>query len=148
VITFETTVRIGRPIEEVFAYVSKPGNLPDWNSAVVAVRERDSGSTYAMERQLPTGRAVNELKIVARKQPSAFAIRTISGPTPFSYAYRFSEDDGATIVRLDAEVELEGVASLLSQLAGRAVKRGVDDNLATLKEILEAGSQFRARRNG
>jgi uncharacterized protein YndB with AHSA1/START domain len=38
VITFETEVRIARPIKEVFAYVSDPLNLPRWNSAVQAVR--------------------------------------------------------------------------------------------------------------
>jgi ligand-binding SRPBCC domain-containing protein len=137
VITFETDVRIERPIEEVFAYVSNPGNFPYWNSAVSAVRETEPGSTYVMERQLPTGRAVNELKIVALDRSTEFAIRTTSGPTPFSYVYRFSAENGETVVRLDAEVELDGVASLRRQLARRAVKRGVDDNFATLKGILE-----------
>jgi hypothetical protein len=41
-------------------------------------------------------------------------------------------------MKLDAQVELPGAAALLPQLARRAVKRGVDDNLATLKQILEA----------
>jgi uncharacterized protein YndB with AHSA1/START domain len=148
VIAFETDVRIGRPIQDVFTYVSNPANFPSWNSAVSAVRESEPGSTYVMERQLPTGRAVNELRIVALERPVEFAIRTTAGPTPFSYDYRFSEDNGGTVVRLDAEVELEGVASFLSRLAGRAVKRGVDDNLAALKEILEDGRQLRARPGG
>ena len=139
-IRFETDVRIDRPIEDVFAYVSNPDNFPYWNSAVDAVRESDPGSTYVMERHLPTGRAVNELQIVTLERPREFAIRTTSGPTPFSYVYRFSADNGDTVVRLDAEVELEGVASLLPQLARRAVKKGVDDNFTTLKAILEAPS--------
>jgi uncharacterized protein YndB with AHSA1/START domain len=139
VIAFEADVRIGRPVEEVFTYVSNPGNFPHWNSAVSAVREREPGSTYVMERQLPTGLAVNELNIVTRERPREFAIRTTSGPTPFVYVYRFSAEDGETVVTLDAEVKLEGVASLLPQLARRAVKRGVDDNFTTLKRILEAG---------
>jgi hypothetical protein len=41
-------------------------------------------------------------------------------------------------VKLDAEVELPGAAAFLPQLARRLVKKGVDDNLATLKQILEA----------
>jgi uncharacterized protein YndB with AHSA1/START domain len=140
VITFDTDVRIERPIEDVFSYVSNPGNFPYWNSAVNAVRESEPGSTYVMERQLPTGRAVNELKIVALERPREFAIRTTSGPTPFSYVYRFSAENGETVVRLDAEVELQGVASLLPQLARRAVKKGVEDNFTTLKTILERPS--------
>ena len=135
-IAFKTDVRIERPIEDVFAYVSNPGNFPDWNSAVTAVREGEMGSTYVMERRLPSGRAVNELSIVALERPTDFAIRTTSGPTPFLYVYRLSAENGETVVRLDAEVELEGVGSLLPQLARRAVKKGVDDNFRTLKGIL------------
>ena len=66
---FETSIRISRPIEEVFAYVSDPLNFNRWNSAVVAMRkvrgrENEVGSTYAMERRLPSGRVHNELAIV------------------------------------------------------------------------------------
>lgn len=141
---FETLVRIARPIEEVFAYVSDPGNFPAWNSAVETVRRttgaRAVGSTYAMKRRLPSGSAANELEIVAFEQPREFAIRTTSGPTPFVYRYRFSPEDGETVVQLDAEVELGGTAALVGPLARRFVKRGVDENFATLKRILEERS--------
>ena len=144
-ITFETSTRINRPIEEVFAYVSDPRNFPRWNSAVQAVRKTSAGDTgvassYLMERALPTGRAVNELEVVTREWPREFAIRTTAGPTPFRYRYGFSAENNETVVQLDAEVDLIGPAALLPKLARRAVKKGVDDNLATLKQILEAAS--------
>jgi uncharacterized protein YndB with AHSA1/START domain len=140
----ETSVRIERPVEEVFDYVSDPLNFSQWNSAVQAVRTMspragDVGSTYSMERELPTGRARNELEIVARERPTEFAIRTTSGPTPFVYRYRFSSENGATAVVLDARVELEGAARLLAPVASRAVRKGVEDNFAMLRKILEAG---------
>jgi uncharacterized protein YndB with AHSA1/START domain len=143
VITFDANVRIERPIEEVFAYVSDPLNFPHWNSAVEAVRKTSPGddtgvaSTYVMERTLPSGRAVNRLEIVAHEPPTAFAIRTTSGPTPFLYRFRFAPDDRATVVRLQGEAELGQVGALLAPLARRALKRGVDNNLATLNAILE-----------
>ena len=142
-ITFETSTRINRPIEEVFAYVSEPRNFPRWNSAVQAVRKTSAGDTgvaasYLMERALPTGRALNELEVVTREWPREFAIRTTAGPTPFRYHYGFSAENDETVVHLNAEVDLTGPAALLPQLARRAVKNGVDDNFATLKLILEA----------
>jgi uncharacterized protein YndB with AHSA1/START domain len=143
VIAFETDVRIDRPVEEVFSYVSNPLNLPHWNSAVEAVQKTSIGpngiaSTYSMERALPTGPAVNELEVVTSEQPREFAIRTIAGPTPFVYRYWFSTESGETVVTLDAEVELPGATSFLGPLAGRLVEKGVNANLATLKQILEA----------
>jgi uncharacterized protein YndB with AHSA1/START domain len=143
VIAFATDVRIDRPIEEVFAYVSDPLNFPRWNSAVRTVRKTSAGqngvaSTYSMERELPSGRAVNELEVVAREPPRRFAIRTTAGPTPLVYRYQFSTETGGTVVKLDAEVELPGAAAFLPQLARRLVTKGVNDNFATLKQILEA----------
>ena len=144
-IRFETSVRIERPVDEVFAYVSDPENFPRWNSAVQTVRKTSSGgdpvgSTYAMTRQLPGGQAENELEITAHERPQAFAIRTLSGPTPFIYRYAFSPTDGGTLLELDAEVELPGAAALVGPLARRAVKRGVDDNFTRLKHALERHS--------
>jgi uncharacterized membrane protein len=141
-IEFETRISIDRPVEEVFAYVAEPRNFPSWNSAVQEVRPLSSGpsgvgSTYSMERQLPGGRATNELVVLVHEQPREFAIETTTGPTPFRYRYRFAGDDGRTVVELDARVELPGVASIMTPLVRRAVKQGVDDNLATLKQVLE-----------
>jgi uncharacterized protein YndB with AHSA1/START domain len=139
---FKTAVRIDRPVEEVFDYVSNPGNFPRWNSAVQAVSatsgQGEPGSTYLMERDLPGGRAENELEVVEREQPTTFTIRTTSGPTPFVYRYRFDSEDGATRMELAADVELSGIAGALGPLGARVVKRGVDANFASLKQILEA----------
>jgi uncharacterized protein YndB with AHSA1/START domain len=141
-VEFETEIRIERPVETVFDYVSDPTNFPSWNSAVQAVRvtsgEGEPGSTYLMERDLPGGRAENALEIVDVTSPSEFVIRTTSGPTPFVYRYQFEADGQATLMRLAATVELSGIAGALGPLASRAVKRGVDSNFADLKRILEA----------
>jgi uncharacterized protein YndB with AHSA1/START domain len=140
---FETSVGIRRPIDDVFAYVSDPLNMPSWYSAVQDVSslsgaEPQAGSTYVMHRHLPGGPARNELEIATWDPPTQFALRTTSGPTPLTYRYRFSPDGGAgTTVHLHATVELSGIAALAGGIAVRGVKRGMDANLATLKAILE-----------
>ena len=138
---FETDVSIERPVEEVFDYVADPRNFPRWNSAVQAVTptsgQGEPGSTYLMERELPGGHAENALEVVERERPTAFTIRTTSGPTPFVYRYRFAGEGETTRVELAAEVELSGIAGALGPLASRGVKRGVDSNFADLKRILE-----------
>ena len=141
-IAFQASIDIEGPIEDVFAYVSHPRNLPAWNSAVQAVRPASTASNsldsvFSMKRQLPTGPATNQLEVIAREPLREFAMRTTTGPTPFLYRYQFAGQNGETTIELDAQVELDGVATLMPQLARRAVKKGVDDNLATLKLILE-----------
>jgi uncharacterized protein YndB with AHSA1/START domain len=134
-IRFETSIHIERPTEVVFDVVADPLTFPRWNSAVEAVQHTSGpalgvGSRYSMSRSLPTGRVANDLEIVDRDHPTAFTIRTTSGPTPFVYRYRVSPDGDGAVVELEGSVELP-------RLLARAIKRGVDDNLATLKQILE-----------
>ena len=145
-ITFQTSVRVERPIDEVFAFVSDPLMFPRWNSAVQTVHGTSGqsggpGSTYSMHRQLPTGQVDNELEVVGREHPTEFAIRTTSGPTPFLYNYRFAPEVADTVIYLDASVELPAATAVLGPLAARGVRRGVDANLAALKHTLEASAQ-------
>jgi hypothetical protein len=90
-----------RTIDDVFAYVSDPLNMPRWYSAVRTVRslsgaEPHVGSRYLMQRQLPRGAACNQLEIVTREPPTQLTIRTTSGRTPLIYRYRFSPGAGGT----------------------------------------------------
>ena len=129
-------IRIKRGIDDVFAYVSNPERLPEWNSAVTDVRPNDR-ATYVMTRHLPTGPATNDLHVVATEPPFRFAIETTSGPTPFHYEYRFSEDEDATTIELDARAELGPLADLLEPVARRALTSGIQTNLEALKTILD-----------
>jgi uncharacterized protein YndB with AHSA1/START domain len=139
---FETTVAIARPRDTVFAYVADPRHFPAWNSAVKSVVPLNdatpaAGGRYAMQRELPTRAARNELEIVTLRPPEELAICTSSGPTPFHYRYEFATTGAGTLVRLYADVRVAGAASLLGPLAAQAIKRGVNANLATLRDLLE-----------
>ena len=141
-ILVNASVHINRSIGEVFEYVAKPENLPAWNSAVADVRPEHAtpaaaGATYTMTRRLPTGEATNRLEIVAFEPPTRFVIKTLTGPTPFLYDYRFTGNDSAATVNLTAQAELVGMASLVRPLAERGLQRGIDANLKTLRDILQ-----------
>lgn len=133
----ETRVEIERAIGEVFDYVSDPRNLPAWNSAVRSVQPL-GGTTYLMERDLPGGPAANEIEVIARVPQREFAFRTTSGPTPFAYGIRFTAIEHATVMELDVSASLGPVGNLLGPLARGMVRGGVDENLASLKRLLEA----------
>jgi hypothetical protein len=142
--TLETRIRVERSAEDVFDYVSDPRNFPSWNSAVRSVSLLSAGgadgvgATYSMRRELPTGPADNVLEVVAHARPRRFGIRTISGPTPFAYEFRFVGDGSGTVVDAELRAELGGVAGLLGPLARVALQRGVKDNLAALERLLSA----------
>jgi carbon monoxide dehydrogenase subunit G len=137
VIAFQTSIEIDRPPEDVYAVVGDPTTYSRWNSAVRSVEPIDADG-YRMVRELPSGVAENHLELIAARSPDLVVIEATDGPTPFTYRYEIHEANGGTELDLDAEVELGGAAALLGPLAARAVKRGVDENLATLKTLLES----------
>jgi len=139
VIHLDTAVHPARPREEVFGTIADAETYPRWNSAVTDVTPLAEAGRYRMLRTLPTGPAENLLEIVSASTPDEVVIRASEGPTPFTYRYRLEEHGGGTDVQLDADVELGGVAGLLGPVAGKVVRRGVDENLATLKQRLERG---------
>lgn len=137
-IRFETSVGVARPPDDVFAVVADPETYPRWNSAVRAVRPLPGDPTrYRMERDLPSGPAENLVEVVSASRPDEVVIRAGEGPTPFLYRYRLRAANGGTHLELEADVDLGAFAALLGPVAGRAVKRGVDDNFAALKRLLE-----------
>jgi hypothetical protein len=64
---------------------------------------------------------------------------TTSGPTPFAYDLKFTPaiSNRGTVIRVNARAELGRVGDLTGPIARTAVKRGVNENVATLKRNLE-----------
>ena len=57
--TFENTVMIARPIEDVFGFLSDLENIPKWNYAIVETRKVSKGpigvgTTYQQVRSVPS----------------------------------------------------------------------------------------------
>jgi hypothetical protein len=133
-INLKTSVRIARPIADVFAYVSTRGGSPPELG-----RARRARDVVARRRRLdlrdgarpPTGWAHNDLEIVALDPPAEFAIRPRPGPTLFLYRYRFSADGAATVVELDGEIEVprllarRGMRHLRRSRAGQGARRWI-----------------------
>jgi uncharacterized protein YndB with AHSA1/START domain len=59
VATFENTVMIARPIEDVFGFLADLENIPNWNYAIVETRKVSKGpvgvgTTYHQVRSVPS----------------------------------------------------------------------------------------------
>lgn len=130
----------------MFAVLADVERATEWYSAVKRVTPADNskvaiGKRYTFERDLG-GRAVeNEVEITELKRPTAFAIESRSGPTPFVYRYSLTDGDGTTHLRLEGDISGEGLPGLLSlaaPLASKAFEIGMRTNLKTLKQMIEA----------
>jgi len=142
--TFQLSLDIAASPAAVFDFVADFTTVPSWYSAVQQV-DRIGGSNglgtrYVVRRNLPGGPARNEVEITAYESGREVTFTSLSGPTPFVYRYRVEPDGHATRLTLEGTISgagLTGPAALLGPFAERVFKRGMRDNLAVLKELLE-----------
>jgi|SRR5215216_829977 len=137
---FENTIRIDRPIDEVFSYLSDFENIPKWNYYVLEVRQRSKspigvGTTYHQVRK--TDEQV--FRITEFEPNHMVAVKTLLQSSPsFERRFTFYEERNTTRIRDEWKLDT-GSPAILERLALRRVKSAVAENLAKLKKLLEEG---------
>jgi uncharacterized protein YndB with AHSA1/START domain len=141
VATFENTVVITRPIEEVFAFLSDLENVPKWNYAIVETRKVSEGpvgqgTVYRQVRSVPN-RSEERLEVTALTPPSHLEIQGQLGPFPSRLSYSLDALPEGTRVTNSVELELRGPGRVLGRVAVPRVRDAVATNLGKLKELLD-----------
>ena len=140
--TFQNTVTIARPTNEVFAFLADFGNIPAWNYAVARTVQTSPGqagvgATYRQTRTIPRS-SEEDFRVTDFTPPTRLAVNGQIGPFNASSSYVLEPTAGGT--RLINHVELEPSSALLrplAPLAVPAVKAAVARTLGTLKQLLE-----------
>jgi hypothetical protein len=143
--TFQNTVMIARPVQEVFAFLADFENIPAWNYAIEQITKTSpgpagAGATYRQARTLPR-RSQEDFEVTVFEPPSRLAIEGQFGPFHATTSYLLEPAAGGT--RLINTVELEpssAVLRLISPLAVPKVKEAVARNLNSLKRLLETAA--------
>jgi carbon monoxide dehydrogenase subunit G len=141
--TYEHTVEIERPPDEVFAFVTDPANYPRWQPSLVEVTPHARGplrvGSEATEVRRFLGREMETTWTCVEHEPvRRSAIESADGPVPFRGTFQLEPHGRGT--RFTWTVETWGAASRLGgPLVGRATKRELEANASRLKELLEGG---------
>lgn len=137
---FENTIRIHRPIAEVFRFLSNLENIPKWNYYVLEVKKTfegpaNIGTTYHQVRKTDQ----QDLCIVDLKQNQTVLVKTLPHSSPkLEMKFSLSEEENSTLILDEWKLET-GQPALLERLAAGKVKSAVAENLLKLKELLENG---------
>jgi uncharacterized protein YndB with AHSA1/START domain len=144
VIEIEFSIDVERPIEEVFAYLSDPAKVPEWDPRVVSVEQETDGplgvGTRLRETRRMAGRKLEQVVEVAEYEPPRlFSLRIVSGPLPLDGRNRLEAlDDMRTRVSFAGSGEPKGLARLAQPLVRRMVERQLRAHYGRIRERLEA----------
>ena len=145
------TVDIAKPPEEVFAYVTDPSRLPEWQASAVSVRTPDVpvhvGSRVVVTRRAGPREMDTTVEISELEPPTLWGIRGVDGPVRGNVKGTIEPlDDGArSRVTINLEFEGHGIGKLLVPLiVRRQAQKEMPLNVQRLKERLEGDGSHEA----
>src|SRR5215217_6875783 len=125
-IKIEHSVVVDRPVEDVFAYATDVSKVPEWQTSALEARvdgPMQAGATGAIVR-----------KFLGRR------IESTSGPVQFHVHQTYESEGAGARINIVMEGQPGGFFRLAEPLVERAIRREMEANFATLKDILEARS--------
>ena len=134
---FDLEVRIERPVEGVFAYVSDVRNLPEWQESAVSAGWIEEGVRFRERRSFLGRTAELELEVTAVEQDRRFDVRAVKGPLRFEVRHSFEANGSGTLVRVTAEAAIGGALRFAASVAKKQAERQFRTDLERLKEVLE-----------
>jgi hypothetical protein len=137
-----TSIVINRPLAEVAAYAANPDNAPKWYENIKSVEWKSTpparvGSQVAFVAQFLGKRIAYTYEIVELTDRT-LVMRTAAGPFPMETTYEWEPAEGGTRMTLRNRGTPSGFASLTAPFMARAMRRANDQDLAALKQLLEA----------
>jgi carbon monoxide dehydrogenase subunit G len=141
---------IKQPVERVFEYVSTPENDPKWVPVSFRHQKISPGPLHVgsiTEEDLAfLGRRMRCVwEVCHYEPPSAFTVRTVSGPLPATIHLLLESVDSATELTLVVDAELRGVYKLMGPLMKWVVQGQFKTQLRMLKNLLESGTSENTR---
>ncbi len=145
-ITFETSIFINRPQQEVFDYVSEPANNTQWQSTIESSEWTSEGpiavgSTLHVVTRFLGRKIESTSELTVWDSPNQFSIKTASGPIPFEGTNRFESKENGTQVTVSGKAEPGGFFKLTGGLFAKQLQKQIETDLSALKLILESGSE-------
>ncbi len=138
---FANTITIARPVGDVFSYLARFENIPQWNYAISRTRSITPGavgvgSRYVQQRTVPKVRE-ESFEVITYEPERKLSIKGTFGPLPTQATYVMEPAGDATVLTNIMEIEPPVLVRALAPLATPRLKAAVAANLDRLKQILE-----------
>jgi hypothetical protein len=142
-IEFDTSVRIGRARERVFAILADfESNLARWaKGPVAAIRtagDGGAGSRYIVTARVGPAKVRSPYEVTGYDPPARFAGHGVAGPVRFHEEYSLTADGPVTILTQWIRAAPRGPFRLAEGPLRRQLQQLIASDLGRLKNLAEA----------
>ncbi len=139
----ELTIEVARTPEDVFAYLTTVGNLPEWQSGVRSAQIEDAGpprtGARIRESRHMLGRELNTMiEITAYEPPRLFSIKALSSPVPFTVRHELAASDSGTTLTVTGEGDAALLPGFATGIMARRAEKQFRKDFERLKKRLES----------
>jgi uncharacterized protein YndB with AHSA1/START domain len=142
---FDATVKIDRPIEEVFAFLADGENDPKFSPRVLEIKKTTDGppgvgTVYASTVKDAGVKTQREFKLTEFEPPTKIRWTEISkNPVVVPEGgYDLAPVDGGTQLTVFNVLEGRGFGKLIAGLALRSARKGADEFAQSIKRTVES----------
>jgi len=138
----EVSIRIGRPMDEVFTALTNIDRLPEWVGILVASEQTSDGpigvgTTIGQEVKILGRQHEGSVEITSYDPPHRLEQRFSTGPLEGTMRYALTPRDGATEVLQEVEAKFTGALRPPDAMLAAVLKRDFQGDLERLKLLLE-----------
>jgi uncharacterized protein YndB with AHSA1/START domain len=138
------STEISRNPDDVFAYVTDPTRLPEWQESVIKAESSQTpariGTRARVTRRVGRRELTQSAELAELAPPTRWVVRGLDGPVRGNVTGRIEplEDGTRSHVTIELELEGHGIGKLLLPLfVQRKAQAEMPRNLRRLKEQLE-----------
>ena len=141
-LTFERSIFINRPPQEVFDFMSNPANDTKWRDSAVSSEWTSEGppgvgSTLRSVDKLLGRKMESTSEITAWDPPNRYGQKSVGGPVPFEMTVMLETKEQGTQLTMSGNAEAGGFFKIAEGLLGRQLEKQFDTDLNGLKRVLE-----------
>ena len=138
---FSADVKVDRPVEKVFAWLTNPENQGKFDKSSLKMEVLTPGpwrtGTQIRELRDLAGRKTEVLSEIAALEPNRrFVIRSKTGPGWLG-TWLFEPEGPGTRLRWTGQLTMKGFARLLEPLIGRQMEAQISGQFARLPQLIE-----------
>lgn len=142
-ININSSTLIYRPIKRVFDFISTPENDFQWQYGTLASTSITEGTTtvgnfFRSVGHLMGHRAQSTFEVTEYEPNKKYGFKSLSGPLQSFTTYTFNLAKGCTQVELSMQANAINLLDLNENVIEKKMKKQFKENLAMLKNILEA----------
>lgn len=136
----EATATIDAPPDELFAFVSDPANLPNWQSGIVSATvtspgDIGPGSSARVVRQLMGQHITADMTVASHEPPRRLVLTSTVSGVAAEATLELTPSDGATLIRFSMQIEAQSF--FMSTVEGMIASAAQADLTASLQRLRE-----------